>query len=53
LDFSRLARAIAARRKKIRQKHGIFALIEMLDAFRHGKIDKPWTRSAAEGSNRR
>jgi len=40
VDFSRLAREIVARFKKIVQQHGIFPLIEMLDAFRYGKINQ-------------
>jgi hypothetical protein len=38
LIFPRLTREWAARFKKIGQKHGVFASIEMLDAFRYGKI---------------
>jgi hypothetical protein len=41
VDFSRLAREIVARFNKIGQKHGIFQSIEMLDAFRYGKINQP------------
>jgi hypothetical protein len=37
VDFSRLAREWAARLKKIRQKHGVSASIETLDALRYGK----------------
>jgi hypothetical protein len=41
VDFSRLARELVARFNKVGQKHGVFQLIEMLDAFRCGKINKP------------
>jgi hypothetical protein len=50
VDFSRLAREWAARINKTRQKHGVSASIEMLDAFRYGKINKPLTHSATEKS---
>jgi hypothetical protein len=42
VDFSRLAREFAARFNKIRQKHGFYASIETLDAFRYGKINQPY-----------
>ena len=41
VDFSRLTREFGVRIKKIDQKHGVFPSIEMLDAFRYGKINKP------------
>jgi hypothetical protein len=50
VDFSRLAHEFAARLKKIRQKHGVSASIETLDALRYGKINQPWTRCATEKS---
>jgi hypothetical protein len=48
VDFSRPTREVAARIKKIEQKHRVAASIETLDAFRYGKINKPLTHSAAE-----
>jgi hypothetical protein len=50
LIFPRLARKFAARFTRIGQKHGVFPSIEMLDAFRYGKINKPLTHSATEKS---
>jgi len=50
VDFSRLAREFAARLNKIGQKHGFFASIETLDAFRYGKINQPLMHSATEKS---
>jgi hypothetical protein len=41
---------MAAHLKEIVQKHGIFPSIEMLDAFRYGKINEVLTHSAAEKS---
>jgi site-specific recombinase XerD len=50
VDFSRLAPEWVARFKEIWRKHGVYASIETLDAFRYGKINKPLTRSATEES---
>ncbi len=44
VDFSGLARDLSARLNRIVQKHGFSASIEMLDAFRYGKINQPFTR---------
>jgi len=52
VDFSRLARKSAARFKDMVHEHGFSASIEMLDAFRYGKINTPWTHSAMEKSTR-
>jgi hypothetical protein len=41
VDFSRLTREVAGRLKTIVQKHNVSASIEMLDAFRYGKINQP------------
>jgi hypothetical protein len=41
VDFSGLAREWSARIKEIKLKHGCSDRIEMLDAFRYGKIDQP------------
>jgi hypothetical protein len=47
VDFSRLAHQWAARLNEIERKHGFSAAIEMLDAFRYGKINKPQARAVA------
>jgi hypothetical protein len=50
VDFSRLAREFVARSKEIGQKNGGSNSIEMLDAFRYGKINTPlgqWSHSVA------
>ncbi len=48
--FFRLAREWVARLKEVVQKHGVSTSIEMLDAFRYGKINQPLTHSATEKS---
>jgi hypothetical protein len=40
LIFPGLAHEVVARFKEIWQKHGVFKSIEMLDAFRYGKINQ-------------
>jgi hypothetical protein len=50
VDFSRLTHELVARFKEIWQKQGVSTSIEMLDAFRYGKINKPLTHSATEKS---
>jgi len=47
VDFARLAHEWAARLNEIERKHGFSAAIEMLDAFRYGKINKPQARAVA------
>lgn len=41
VDFSRLAREIFVLLKRIEQKHSVSSSIEMLGAFRYGKIIPP------------
>jgi len=50
VDFSIIARELTVRLNKIKRKQGVSASIEMLDAFRYGKLNKPLTRSATEQS---
>jgi hypothetical protein len=40
LIFPGLAHEVVVRFKEIWQKHGVFKSIEMLDAFRYGKINQ-------------
>jgi hypothetical protein len=41
VDFSRLACEWVVRLNEIEREQGVFSAIEMLDAFRYGKISQP------------
>jgi len=47
VDFSGLTRESSARINRIVKEHGVSPSIEMLDAFRYGKINPLSTQSAA------